>query len=78
MDKPVHTSDARLFKRLWLEHGGFVFEVRGTGELRYVHPLYPKPIRANDRRKDVPAKLLSMLNRVIRIEAANDGDFLRS
>ena len=51
--KIIHTSDIRRFKRLWRTFGGFIFEVRGTGEVRYVHPLIAHSIRANDRRLDV-------------------------
>lgn len=69
---PIHTSDSRHFKRLWLDHGGFIFHVNRTGEVRYEHPWIVRGIRANDRRKDVPAKLISQLNQVIRMEAAND------
>lgn len=72
MTKHVHTSDSRRFKKLWFDHGGFVFEVRGTGEVRYAHPCFAQTIRANDRRKDVPAVLITRLNQIIRMEAAND------
>jgi len=72
MSGAIHTSDSRHFKRLWQEHGGLIFAVSGTGEVRYVHPAFVAGVRANDRRKDVPAKLLSRLNALIRIEAAND------
>jgi hypothetical protein len=77
MSKAIHTSDSRLFKRLWQEHGGFILAVSGTGEVRYVHPAFASCIRANDRRKDVPAKLLTRLNALIRHEAANDSLFAR-
>ena len=72
MGQAIHTSDNRHFKKLWQEHGGFIFAVRGTGEVRYVHPAFVTGVRANDRRKDVPAKLLTRLNALIRGEAAND------
>lgn len=72
MSRAIHTSDNRTFKRLWKEHGGLIFAVDGTGEVRYVHSAFITSIRANDRRKDVPAKLLSRLNALIRREAAND------
>lgn len=35
------------------------------GHLRDLHPLFIDNVRANDRRKDVPAVLLSRLNQVI-------------
>lgn len=72
MAKPVHTSDIRHFKRLWYELGGDILEVRRTGEVRYVHTSFLNTVRANDRRKDVPAVLLSRLNQLLRTEAAND------
>lgn len=46
--------------------------VRGTGEKRYVHEHFAHPLRANGRRSDVPAKLLSRLNQLIKMQAAND------
>ncbi len=72
MSRAIHTSDSRMFKRLWQEYGGLIFAVNGTGEVRYVHPAFTTGIRANDRRKDVPAKLLSRLNALIRKRASND------
>lgn len=64
--RAVHTSDARLFKRMWLAHGGTIVAVRRTGEARYSHPKFERTVRANDRRKDVPAVLLSRLNELRR------------
>ena len=75
MTTPIHTSDARHFKKLWLGQGGEILELRRTGEVRYVHTLFVDTVRANDRRKDVPAVLLSRLNQLIRAKAANDEDF---
>ena len=72
MRHAIHTSDTRHFKKLWLDRGGFIFPIDGTGEVRYVHAEFPNGIRANSRRKDVPAKLLSCYNQIIRREAAND------
>lgn len=68
----IHTSDILTFKKLWQEHGGLILVIRGTGEVRYVHPAFATGVRANNRRKDVPAKLLTRLNALIRQEAAND------
>lgn len=62
MSNAICTSDPRHFKRLWLNIGGSIRSVRRTGEVRYDHPLFPDPIRANDRHHDVPAVLLSRLN----------------
>lgn len=75
MAKAVHTSDARNFKKLWLSQGGKIIELRGTGEVRYVHTHFIDTVRSNDRRKDVPAVLLSRLNQLIRTNAANDNMF---
>lgn len=72
MNHAIHTSDIRAFKRLWQEHGGLIFPIDGTGEVRYVHPAFPTGVRVNNRRKDVAAKLLSRLNSLIRREAANE------
>ncbi len=72
MNHAIHTSDSRTFKKLWHEHGGLIFAISGTGEVRYVHSAFVTGVRANDRRKDVPAKLLTRLNALIRREAAND------
>ena len=65
--RAVHSSDARLFKRLWIAHGGTIVAVRRTGEPRYSHPRFERTVRANDRRKDVPAVLLSRLNELRRV-----------
>jgi len=64
MPHAVHTSNPRLFKRMWLELGGRIVPVRRTGEVFYLHPCFERPVRANDRRRDVPAKLLSRLNAI--------------
>ena len=72
MNHAIHTSDNRTFKRLWQAQGGMIFPIDGTGEVRYVHAAFPTGIRVNNRRKDVPAKLLSRLNALIRRDAAND------
>ncbi len=71
MAEAVHTSDARGFKRMWLAAGGSIAAVRRTGEARYRHPLFVDSVRANDRRKDVPAVLLSRLNQIARSGAAS-------
>ena len=72
MNNPIHTSDARHAKRIWLLLGGDMIRIRGTGEMRYVHQEFNKSVRANDRRNDVPAVLLSRINQLIRKTAAND------
>lgn len=66
MPHAIHTSNPRLFNRLWLALGGRIVPVRRTGEVFYIHPSFERPVRANGRRKDVQAKLLSRLNHLQR------------
>ena len=68
----LHTSDSRRADRVWLLLGGQIFPIRCTGENRYVHGHFPKPLRTDARRNDVPAKLLSRINQLLRTRAAND------
>lgn len=75
MSNAIHTSDIRHFRKLWTNHGGEIILISRTGEAKYIHPSFTRSIRANDRRKDVPAKLLSRLNALIRTNAANDPNF---
>lgn len=56
---------------MWLLLGGRIEPVRGTGEKRYVHQQFAHPLRTNARRNDVPAKLLSRLNQLRKMQAAN-------
>lgn len=72
----IHTSDARRADRIWLLLGGTIEEVRRTGEKRYLHSLFDRPLRTNGRRNDVPAKLLSRINQVMKLGAANDASWL--
>ena len=58
----IHTSDS-------LE------PVRRTGEKRYIHNLFDRPLRTNGRRDDVPAKLLSRINQLMKLQAANDSSW---
>ena len=67
MAHAVHTSDSRLFKRMWRDLGGRIVHIRGTGEAPYTPPHFERPVRANDRRQDVPAKLLSRRIAIARI-----------
>ncbi|MCV0441276.1 MAG: hypothetical protein K5880_22000 [Hydrogenophaga sp.] len=66
MPHPIHTSNPRLFNRLWRSLGGRIVPVRRTGEVFYIHERFCRPVRANARRLDVPAKLLSRLNELLR------------
>jgi hypothetical protein len=72
MNQALHTSNARRAKRIWTLLGGEMIQVRRTGEMRYVHPAFMNTVRANDRRTDVPAVLLSRINQLLRTKSAND------
>lgn len=68
----IHTSDARHADQIWLLLGGRIEAIRRTGENSYTHPRIERPLRTNGRRNDVPAKLLTLINRLVRMGAAND------
>lgn len=68
----IHTSDARHADDVWLLLGGHIKPIRRTGEKRYTHDAFERPLRTNGRRNDVPAKLLSKINQLIKRPAAND------
>lgn len=70
--QPIHTSNGRKVERLWLLLGGQVLPVRRTGEKFFIHESFISPLRINGRRDDVPAKLLSRVNQLLRMSAAND------
>lgn len=72
MSHAVHTSNSRRAQKIWLLLGGKMIPVRRTGEMRYIHSAFQDSIRANDRRTDVPAVLLSRINQLLRTRAAND------
>ena len=69
---PIHTSNPHRADRIWLLLGGRIEPVRATGEKRYLHEQFAHPLRTNGRRNDVPAKLLSRLNQLLKMRAAND------
>lgn len=73
--QPIHTSDGRSAARIWLLLGGQICPVRRTGEKFYIHNFFPASLRLNGRRKDVPAKLLSRINQLIKNKAANDDNW---
>lgn len=70
--RPVHTSNVHCADRYWLLLGGRIEPVRRTGEKRYLHASFDHPLRTNGRRLDVPAKLLSRINQLLKMRAAND------
>ncbi len=72
MNHAIHTSNGRKAQKIWILLGGTIIPVRRTGEVRYFHPAFEKTIRANDRRSDVPAVLLTRINQLLRTKAAND------
>ena len=66
-------SDARIARKVWTKSGGQIEQVRGTGDERWSHPLIPHALTMNCRRKDLPKKATTLINRVRReTEAAND------
>lgn len=71
----IHTTNPLRADRMWLLLGGHIEPVRRTGEKRYTHALFPHPLRTNARRDDVPAKLLSRLNQLLKAHAANDASW---
>ena len=73
--KPIHTSDTKQAERLWQMLGGEIHPVRRTGEKFFTHEFFHSPLRVNGRRQDVPAKLISRINQLIRAKAANDPIF---
>jgi hypothetical protein len=66
MTSYFHTTSKRLAKRVWEALGGIITHVRRTGEVRYDHPYFSTPLRANDRRHDPPSKLISRINQLRR------------
>ncbi len=77
-DRAIHTSDPRQADRYWLLLGGSIEPIRRTGETRYTHGAFERPLRTNGRRNDVPAKLLSRLNQLLKLRAANDDRWLQA
>jgi hypothetical protein len=61
------SRDRRAFDKLWRDAGGTITPVKGTGEVRYWHPLISRCITTQScsRRKDVPVKLISALNHIV-------------
>jgi hypothetical protein len=57
-----------LFYRL----GGTISPIRRTGEVRYYHPAFPHPIKANNRRKDATRLLAKLVSRLAK-ETADRG-----
>ena len=73
--KCIHTSNPRRADELWCRLGGAIQLIDGTGEKRYTHKYFQTSLRTNARRNDVPAKLLTRLNQLLRRVAANDAVF---
>jgi len=48
----------------WRFFGGCVEEIRRTGEIRFLHPLFPQTITMNCRRKDCSRQVSQCLNRL--------------
>ena len=49
-------------KQIAQQLGCRVEPVRGTGEIRFVHPRMLKPVTVNCKRKDAPRELTSWIN----------------
>jgi hypothetical protein len=47
-----------------------VAHVRRTGEVRFRHPLMPRPCRVNSRRRCAPRHLVVWLRRLIEVQAS--------
>lgn len=62
----IATHDPRKVRRLWIQLGGEVRHVRGTGEERWFHPDFDSTVRCNSRRHDIPARVLCRLNHLVR------------
>lgn len=71
-DLAFHSSDAHRADRAWLLLGGNIEPISRTGEKRYIHNVFDRPLRTNGRRDDVPAKLLSRINQMMKLQSAND------
>jgi hypothetical protein len=69
---PLHTSNRPRADEAWLLLGGRIEPIRRTGELRYLHALFERPLRTNGKRSDPPAKLLTRINQLQKLKAAND------
>ncbi len=62
----MHCRDnLRHARKLWIQCGGSVEDVRRTGEERYSHPRLSRPITVNKRRHDTPRKLLSAFRQIM-------------
>ncbi len=55
----------RTARHEWLLLGGYVEDIWRTGEERYTHPAFDRPITVNKRRRDASKKLLSALRRLV-------------
>lgn len=53
--------------------GATVIKPRRTGEVRIQHPLMPKPVLANGRRKDSPRKVTAWLRRLEQLVGGQPG-----
>lgn len=56
----------RNARRRWRKLGGEVKDVHRTGEERYTHPRFDRPLTVNKRKKDAPRVLLTRIARLER------------
>ena len=58
---PHYGMNRRDLDYVLLRLGGAVSDVRGTGEIRYSHPLMQRRPRGDKRRKDAPSHLVDFV-----------------
>lgn len=66
MDIPHYGMNRSDLDRILTRLGGAVSDVRGTGEVRYSHPLVEQRPRGDKRRKDAPNQLVAFVLKVFR------------
>ena len=64
----VTSADRRRTDRVWRKLGGRIEPVRRTGEIRYIHELFKRPITSSVRRKDTVPTVLSRINQLQRMK----------
>lgn len=67
----THNTSLRIAKKIWERFGGVIQPVLGTGDVFFRHPAFGKPLRVNNRRKDSPAKLISLINQLTHSSIGN-------
>jgi len=78
MHVPHYGMNRRDLDRLLRRLGGTVSDVRGTGEIRYTHPLMQRRPRGDKRRKDAASHLVDFVSEVHRRVRQRENVFMRS